>query len=270
MAKAVFAGSVARSTPAVITPCRVGRTAKHPVPEPMVSRLVLWRPEGQPFRTWTSSTVEWQADRVSRTRCYRNGVLTDEAFPLEDVSEHLDEGSALVWVDLCPPELGELRLVASELGLHALAVEDAASGGQRPKLDRYASHCFLAAYAVHLEVETGELTTAEVAAFITSTALVTVRQDDGFDIDGLISHWDDNADLTKHGIGALVYGLLDFIVDGHFTVVQSLDEEIEGLEDTLFADRPRDADVQRRSFELRKSLSTYAGLCCRCGRRSTP
>jgi magnesium transporter len=191
---------------------------------------------------------------VSRTRCYRNGVLTDEAFPLEDVSEHLDEGSALVWVDLCPPELGELRLVASELGLHALAVEDAASGGQRPKLDRYASHCFLAAYAVHLEVETGELTTAEVAAFITSTALVTVRQEDGFDIDGLISHWDDNADLTKHGIGALVYGLLDFIVDGHFTVVQSLDEEIEGLEDSLFADRPRDADVQRRSFELRKSL----------------
>ena len=191
---------------------------------------------------------------MPRTLLYRNGVLTDESFPLEDVSEHLNDSAALVWVDLCASEVGELQLVAHELGLHALAVEAATTGRQRPKLDRYASHDFRTAYAVHLDVETGALSTAEVAAFITSSALVTVRTHDGFDIDGLVSHWDDNADLTKHGIGALVYGLLDFVVDGHFNAVQSLDDEIEGLEDLLFDDRPHDADVQRRSFELRKSL----------------
>ena len=36
--------------------------------------------------------------------------------------------------------------------------------------------------------------------------------------------------------------------------MQSLDDEIEPLEDLLFDDRPHDRDVQRRSFELRKSL----------------
>lgn len=191
---------------------------------------------------------------MPRTRCYRNGVLTDDGFALGDVSEHLGDSAALVWVDLCAPEVGDLEVVAHELGLHALAVEDATTGSQRPKLDRYASHDFLTAYAVRLNVDTGELDTAEVAAFITHSALVTVRKDDGFDIEGLVTYWDENADLIKHGIGGLVYGLLDFVVDGHFDAVQSLDDEIEGLEDLLFDDRPHDLDVQRRSFQLRKSL----------------
>jgi magnesium transporter len=191
---------------------------------------------------------------VPRTRCYRNGVLTDEDFPLEDVSEHLDEASSIVWIDLCAPDVTDLQLVADELGLHRLAVEDAAQGHQRPKLDRYDGHDFLSAYSVHLDVETGELHTDEIAAFITPTALVTVRQDDSFPIEKLVERWDDNRDLTKYGVGALLHGLLDFVVDGHFATVESLDDQIEQLEDLLFDDRPHDRDVQRRSFELRKSL----------------
>ncbi|WP_215730483.1 magnesium transporter CorA family protein [Rhodoglobus vestalii] len=55
-------------------------------------------------------------------------------------------------------------------------------------------------------------------------------------------------------MSALLYGLLDFVIDGHFTTVQALDDQIENLEDLLFDERPHDTDVQRRSFELRKSL----------------
>jgi magnesium transporter len=69
-----------------------------------------------------------------------------------------------------------------------------------------------------------------------------------------VGRWDEAADLTKYGVSALLYGLLDFVVDGHFDAVQALDEEIEKLEDLLFDDRPHDIAVQRRSFELRKSL----------------
>ncbi len=107
---------------------------------------------------------------------------------------------------------------------------------------------------MQLDVETGELVTSEIAAFITSSALVTVRSDDAFPLNGLVERWDDNADLTRDGIGALVHGFLDFVVDGHFDAVQSLDEQIEQLEDLLFDDREHDKAVQRRSFELRKSL----------------
>jgi magnesium transporter len=173
---------------------------------------------------------------------------------LDDVSKHLADTAAVVWVDLCAPDLTDLQLVADELGIHSLAVEDAATGHQRPKFDRYPGHDFLSAYSVHLDADTGQLLTGEVAAFITSNALVTVRRNDEFSIDGLLTRFDDDVDLTKHGVGALVHGLLDFVVDGHFDAVESLDDQIEQLEDLLFDDRPHDRDVQRRSFELRKSL----------------
>src|SRR5438067_619933 len=126
---------------------------------------------------------------MPRTRCYRNGQLSDEDFPLADVSEHLEEGGAVVWIDLCAPDAADLRLVADELGLHKLAVEDALHERQRPKLDRYADHSFLSAYAVRFDPQSAELQTSEVAAFMTHNALVTVRKDDDFDINSVVARW---------------------------------------------------------------------------------
>jgi magnesium transporter len=192
---------------------------------------------------------------VGRTRSYTNGVLDDSDFPLEHVSEHLEaDKDAIVWIDLCSPDADEVRLVAEELGLHHLAVEDAVKGRQRPKIDHYDTHDFFNAYAVHLDRDTGQLSTSEVGAFITPRALITIRRDDDFDISAVTKRWDEAPDLLKYGVAALMYGLLDYIVDGHFDTVEDLDEEIEGLEDLLFDERPHDQEVQRRSFELRKSL----------------
>lgn len=188
------------------------------------------------------------------TRCYRHGALVDEGFSLDQLDEHLAERGSLVWVDLFQPSLQQLQTVGDELDLHSLAVEDAARGRQRPKLNRYENHDFLSAYAVRLDAETGELRTSEIAAFITHSALVTVRMDDGFPIGELVEHLDQNIELTTHGVSALLHGVLDFVIDGHFVAVQALDEQIESLEDLLFDDKPHDSDVQRRSFELRKSL----------------
>ena len=193
-------------------------------------------------------------DDIATTRVYRDGRLVLENFPVVDVSEHLEEEGTTVWVDLCAPQAADLALVAEELGLHDLAIEDAVDRRQRPKLDRYANHEFLNMYAVRLDVGTGELCLSELAAFITPRALVTIRKDDGFDMSGVVARWDESPDLTGYGVGFLLYGLIDVVVDGHFDTVQSLDEEIEKLEDLLFDDAPHDADVQRRSFELRKSL----------------
>jgi magnesium transporter len=70
----------------------------------------------------------------------------------------------------------------------------------------------------------------------------------------MLARWDESKDLAEHGVSFLLWGLLDDIVDGHFEAVQSLDTEIESLEDLLFDERPQEREVQRRSFELRKSL----------------
>ncbi|MHB8275073.1 MAG: CorA family divalent cation transporter, partial [Dermatophilaceae bacterium] len=140
------------------------------------------------------------------------------------------------------------------MALHQLAVEDAIHAHQRPKLDRYPDHASLSAYAVHFDPNTAQLTTNEFAAFITPSALVTVRKDDGIDIEAVMQRWDSGSDLAKHGVAFLLHGLLDYLVDTHFQSVQQLNEEIEKLEDLLFAANADQESVQRRSFELRKSL----------------
>ena len=74
------------------------------------------------------------------------------------------------------------------------------------------------------------------------------------DIGAVVDRWDASPDLAKFGVGYLVHGLLDYIVDSHFEAVQSLDDCVEELEDRLFGNVPQSLQVQRRSFELRKSL----------------
>ncbi len=198
----------------------------------------------------TASPTKCQA----RTRLYRHGVLELEGFPVAEISDHRDDEAVTIWLDLRDPDRDDLAVLSDEFGLNPLAVEDAEAEHERPKLDRYRSHLFLNAYGARLDPSTGELATSELAAFVTRRALITVRKDDGLDIGAVVDRWDANPDLAKFGVGYLVYGLLDYIVDGHFESVQSMDDAVEGLEDQLFSSVPQDMAVQRRSFELRKSL----------------
>jgi magnesium transporter len=191
----------------------------------------------------------------ARTRLYRDGRLVELGFPVEQISDHLAEGPATVWLDLRDPDRGDLAVLQEEFGLHPVAIEDALLDRERPKIDRYNTHLFLTAYSARLDEASGELATSEISAFILPNALITIRKDDGLDIGKVVDHWDANPDLVRHGVGYLAHGLLDFIVDGHFEAVQQLDDAVEGLEDALFDDSPKNnAGVQRRSFELRKSL----------------
>jgi magnesium transporter len=192
---------------------------------------------------------------MARTRLYRNGVLEKENFPVADISDHVNDPGVVVWLDLCTADGEGLAEIEEEFGLHALAIEDAAHEHQRPKLDHYGTHLFVSAYAVGLDPKTSELASSEIAMFVMPKALVTVRKDRDFDIDQVVKRWDDTPELVKEGAGFLLYGVLDFVVDGHFQAVQALDEKIDALEDDLFDDsRDMVREVQRRSFELRRNL----------------
>jgi magnesium transporter len=190
----------------------------------------------------------------ARTRLYRSGRLELEGFPVADISEYLTDESVTVWLDLLGPDHDDLAVLSEEFGLHPLAVEAALRPSQRPRLDRYRTHLFLTAYAARLDADTGELATSEIAAFITTQALITVRKDDGLDIDAVVARWDENPELAKYGVGYLLYGLLDYLADGQCEAVQGLDDSLDELEDLLFDDVPRGLQVQRRIFQLRKSL----------------
>ncbi|WP_243638910.1 magnesium transporter CorA family protein [Streptacidiphilus pinicola] len=194
-------------------------------------------------------------DRIARTRLYRDGKLELEGFPLPEISDHLAEPGTVVWLDLCAPTAADFATITEEFGLHELAVEDARHEHQRPKLDRYGDHCFLSMYAVCAGRGGEELNVSELSVFVTANALITVRPDDRFDMDDVVVRWDNAPTLTQHGVGFLLHGLLDQVVDGHFRAVQEMDDRIEEIEEGLFdADMGASQDVQRAAFALRKNL----------------
>jgi magnesium transporter len=94
-----------------------------------------------------------------------------------------------------------------------------------------------------------------VSAFSTKRGFVTVRLDDSLDLDAVVRRWDENSDLIKYGTRTLIHGLLDEIVDGYFSTVESLDDEVEAIEDILFAEDAKSArQVSQTTFRLRRSL----------------
>jgi magnesium transporter len=194
------------------------------------------------------------------TRVYRKGILEAEGFPVADVSEYLVDPDTVVWVDLSGPTKEELHELAAELGLHELAVEDALEPHQRPKLDRYATHLFLSCHAVRVDVQAGRLDETEIDAFINERWLITVRENDRFQIDPVFERCDRSPDLAVFGVGFLLYALLDVIVDSYFDTVQAFDEYYEEVSDGIFADRPLDPAKQRHWFDMRRAMVRFHRL----------
>ncbi len=197
---------------------------------------------------------------IAHTRVYVHGHLEAEGFPIEDVSDHLVREGTVVWVDLCEPTPGELQRLSEEFGLHELAVEDALTVHQRPKLDRYETHLFLSTYAVRVSIEDGELVETGIDAFVNSRWIVTVRKNPIFDIDDVVRRFDRSPDLARYGVSYLLYGLLDVIVDGYFAAVQQFDDYYDDVSDGIFAENPLEPSQQRHWFEMRKAMVRFHRL----------
>ncbi len=195
-----------------------------------------------------------------RTRAYRDGRIEAEDFPLEQVSDHLERDGTVLWVDLLRPDEAQLCELAEELGLHELAVEDALSDHQRPKLDRYEDHFFISCHAVSAEVASPDLDETEIDAFINPRWFITVRKNERFDIEEVMARWDRSPNLAKQGVSFLVYGLLDVVVDGYFTTIQAFDEYYDEISSGLFDDKPLDPSKQKEWFDVRRATVRFHRL----------
>jgi magnesium transporter len=179
---------------------------------------------------------------------------------VEDVSDWLEKDDTVVWIDYCGPTESDLELVADELGLHELAVEDALSEHERPKLDHYDSHIFFSCHAVSVDAGAGALRACEIDAFVGPRWMVTVRKDDGFSLDPITKRWDRSADLAVNGVSFLLYGLLDVVVDTYFETVSAFDEFYDDISEGIFSDKPLDPSQQRHWFEMRRALVKFHRL----------
>ena len=193
-----------------------------------------------------------------RGRIWRDGKPQDD-FEFSSISECLDTEGTLVWCDIYDPDHAILKELAEELQLNSWAVEDALADAERTKAVVYKTHTFFTVYEVTVKnpppADTAEPTLQihRISGFILPRGLITVRLSPEFDIDAVSRRFDELGG-QEHGVGSLVHGLLDVVVDGHFDAVQCLDDGIESLEDDLFADQVPRGGLQRNTFRLRKDL----------------
>jgi len=195
-----------------------------------------------------------------QTRVYRKGELEDEGFPVARVSDFLADEDTVVWVDLCGPSVEQLHELADELGLHELAVEDALSEHQRPKLDHYATHLFFSCHAVGVDRDEGRLLTTEIDAFIAKRWIITVRKHNGFSMDEVLRRWDRSPDLAGHGVSFLLYGLLDVVIDGYFETVSAFDEYYDDVSEGIFSEHPLQPAEQKHWFQMRQAMIQFHRL----------
>ena len=169
----------------------------------------------------------------------RDGSTVAERPPSE-LSELRDRPA---WLDISDPQDADLALVADELGLHPLAIEDARERHERPKIDQYEGHYFLVFYAIEAP-SPGALTLHELSIFVLENAIVTVHDGDCAARQAVEKRWREGR-LTS--IGMLLHALLDTMVDGYFAVVDEYGERVDLLESMIVDDRSGDG--------LRTSLS---------------
>ncbi|WP_245905986.1 magnesium transporter CorA family protein [Mycolicibacterium palauense] len=195
---------------------------------------------------------------VIRGRVWREGQPQPD-FEFDRISDYLAEPGTLVWADIYDPDHPALAELAEELGLNDWAVEDALAPSERVKATIYRTHTFFTVYAVDVAEPNPDgppqslLTKHRISAFVLPRALVTVRLPPRFDIEEVSRRWDELGG-QEFGVGSLVHGLLDVVVDGHFDAVQVLDDCIEDLEDELFGPPSKSGELQRRTFAIRKDL----------------
>ncbi|GGN61285.1 magnesium transporter CorA [Actinoplanes lobatus] len=186
------------------------------------------------------------------SRLYVKGRLVAEGFDAAEAGARLGaEPGAVLWLDLVDPGPDRLRALAAEFELHPLAVEDAVTGHERPKLDHYHNHLFLNLYAVAFD---DEVRKTEISAFITPRALITVRKPPS-EVDLHLDRWDADERPAAGGVEFLVYGLLDAVVDGQYATAQRIDESMDGIEDRMIGEGAAPRDVRRRGFALRRTLA---------------
>ncbi len=200
-----------------------------------------------------------------RTRLWRDGVVVTDDFPLADLSEHRLDETALIWVDLCRPSAQLMEQLAEEVGLDAFTVEDATAPGERPKATRRDGSFFVTVYDTDflapgvgdLDPQDSRLRRSRISIFMLPNGIVTIRPDDGVNMEMVIARWHEERHLLPAGAGALLHGLLDVVVDGHQATADAFDEMVEDLEDELFADNSDNRAVQQRNYRVRKELVEF-------------
>ena len=186
---------------------------------------------------------------------YVDGRRTASPTSLAETFRSLREQTKAVgWIGLYRPTQDELAALAAEFDLHELAVEDAIVAHQRPKLERYGETLFVVLRAARYLDESEEVEFGEVHLFVGPDFVLTVRHSEAPDLSAVRRRLESDPELLALGPEAVLYAILDRVVDGYVPVVRGLHNDIDEIETEVFRGDPA---VSRRIYELSREVIEF-------------
>ena len=153
--------------------------------------------------------------------------------PVVEISDYIARPDCFVWVALKDAQPDELATLKAEFDLHELAVEDAQHGHQRPKIEEYGDSLFTVLHTVTIDGD--ELKEGEVAIFVGRNYVLSVRNRSERGFADVRARCEREPELLRHGSGYVLYALLDSVVDRYFPVFDTLERQLEAIEERIFA-----------------------------------
>ena len=149
------------------------------------------------------------------------------------VNEYLERDRCFVWVALKDPEPGELDVLQRQFGLHELAVDGVRMGHQPPKIEEYGESLFAVMHSLEKDGD-GELRVGEINVFAGKNYILSVRNRTRHGFQEVRARCEREPERLKDGVAFVLYALADHIVDSYFPVLESLDAEIDEIEERIF------------------------------------
>ncbi|WP_408014636.1 magnesium and cobalt transport protein CorA [Rhodococcus xishaensis] len=191
---------------------------------------------------------------VVNSAVYRDGRrIATPATPAEALA-HLPDASSMAWIGLYRPDEAQLHAAASQFDLHELAVEDAIHRHQRPKLERYGDTLFVVLRSARYHDESETVDFGELHIFCGPTFVLTVRHSESPELSSVRERLESEPELLKLGPEAVLYAILDAVVDGYVPVVDGLQNDIDEIETEVFGGDPM---VSRRIYELSREVIEF-------------
>ncbi|MFF9867597.1 magnesium and cobalt transport protein CorA [Streptomyces sp. NPDC013953] len=192
---------------------------------------------------------------VVQASLYRDGHKVASPGTLAETFHRLrDEPEGMAWIGLHRPSEAELLSLAAEFDLHELAVEDAMEAHQRPKLERYGDTLFVVLRAARYLDAPEEVDFGELHIFIGTDFLITVRHGAAPDLSAVRRRMEETPELLALGPEAVLYAILDAVVDGYAPVVAGVQNDIDEIETEVFRGDP---EVSRRIYELSREMVEF-------------
>jgi magnesium transporter len=185
---------------------------------------------------------------------YVDGKRTAEPPSLRETYEACRQRRGLAWIGLYRPTEEEFSSVAKEFGLHELAVEDAIKAHQRPKLERYGDTLFVVLRAARYIDESETVEFGEIHVFVGTDFVVTVRHGEAPHLREVRRQMEGQPDLLRRGPEAILYPIMDRVVDDYEPVVAGLQNDIDEIETEVFSGN---AGVSRRIYELSREVIEF-------------